>query len=41
MKYVLGSMEFYLAYALRRKIPLTLDTGHFHPITAAQMDQGP
>lgn len=29
--YVVGSMEFYLAYALRQKILLTLDTGHFHP----------
>ena len=29
--YVAGSMEFYLAYALSRKILLTLDTGHFHP----------
>jgi L-rhamnose isomerase len=26
-----GSMEFYLAYALSRKILLTLDSGHFHP----------
>ena len=29
--YVVGSMEFYTAYALRRKILLTLDSGHFHP----------
>ena len=29
--YVVGSMEFYLAYALNRKILLTLDAGHFHP----------
>lgn len=29
--YVAGSMEFYLAYALNRKILLTLDAGHFHP----------
>lgn len=29
--YVVGSMEFYIAYALRRKILLTLDAGHFHP----------
>jgi L-rhamnose isomerase len=29
--YVVGSMEFYLAYALNRKILLTLDSGHFHP----------
>jgi L-rhamnose isomerase len=29
--YVTGSMEFYLAYALTRKILLTLDSGHFHP----------
>jgi L-rhamnose isomerase len=29
--YVTGSMEFYLAYALSRKILLTLDSGHFHP----------
>ncbi len=29
--YVVGSHEFYLAYALSRKILLTLDTGHFHP----------
>ncbi len=29
--YVTGSMEFYTAYALSRKILLTLDSGHFHP----------
>jgi L-rhamnose isomerase len=29
--YVVGSMEFYTAYALTRKILLTLDAGHFHP----------
>lgn len=29
--YVVGSLEFYLAYALSRKILLTLDSGHFHP----------
>lgn len=29
--YVVGSMEFYLSYALSRKILLTLDSGHFHP----------
>lgn len=29
--YVVGSMEFYLAYALSRKVLLTLDAGHFHP----------
>jgi len=29
--YVTGSMEFYLSYALSRKILLTLDSGHFHP----------
>jgi L-rhamnose isomerase len=29
--YVTGSMEFYLAYAVSRKILLTLDSGHFHP----------
>src|SRR5215207_11636090 len=28
--YVVGSMEFYSAYALTRKILLTLDSGHFH-----------
>jgi L-rhamnose isomerase len=29
--YTTGSMEFYLAYAISRKILLTLDSGHFHP----------
>lgn len=29
--YVVGSHEFYLAYALERKIMLTLDSGHYHP----------
>ena len=29
--YVVGSMEFYSAYAITRKILLTLDSGHFHP----------
>ncbi len=29
--YVVGSMEFYSAYSLTRKILLTLDSGHFHP----------
>ena len=29
--YVVGSMEFYSAYALTRKVLLTLDSGHFHP----------
>ena len=29
--YTSGSMEFYLAYAVSRKILLTLDSGHFHP----------
>ena len=29
--YVVGSMEFYSAYALSRKILLTLNSGHFHP----------
>ena len=29
--YVAGSMEFYTAYAVTRKILLTLDSGHFHP----------
>jgi L-rhamnose isomerase len=29
--YVVGSMEFYAAYAMSRKILLTLDSGHFHP----------
>ena len=29
--YTVGSMEFYAAYALSRKILLTLDSGHYHP----------
>jgi L-rhamnose isomerase len=29
--YVTGSMEFYTAYVVTRKILLTLDSGHFHP----------
>jgi L-rhamnose isomerase len=29
--YVVGSMEFYLAYAMEHRILLTLDSGHFHP----------
>lgn len=29
--YVTGSMEFYTAYAVSRRILLTLDSGHFHP----------
>jgi L-rhamnose isomerase len=29
--YVVGSMEFYTAYALTQGILLTLDAGHFHP----------
>ncbi len=29
--YVTGSMEFYTAYAVSRRIWLTLDSGHFHP----------
>ncbi len=29
--YVVGSMEFYSAYAISRKILLTLNSGHFHP----------
>ena len=29
--YVTGSLEFYLAYAVTRKVLLTLDSGHFHP----------
>lgn len=29
--YVVGSMEFYAAYAVSRKLLLTLDSGHFHP----------
>ena len=29
--YVVGSHEFYLAYAVANKVLLTLDTGHYHP----------
>jgi L-rhamnose isomerase len=29
--YVVGSMEFYAAYAVSRRVLLTLDSGHFHP----------
>lgn len=29
--YVVGSHEFYMGYAARRQILLTLDAGHFHP----------
>jgi len=29
--YVVGSHEFYLAYAMEKKTLLCLDTGHFHP----------
>jgi len=29
--YVVGSHEFYLAYALEKQVLLCLDTGHFHP----------
>ncbi|MCC7475571.1 MAG: L-rhamnose isomerase [Pirellulales bacterium] len=29
--YVVGSIEFYLGYAVRNKKLLCLDTGHFHP----------
>jgi L-rhamnose isomerase len=29
--YVTGSLEFYLAYAVRHNILLTLDAGHYHP----------
>jgi L-rhamnose isomerase len=29
--YVVGSMEFYTAYAITRGVLLTLDAGHFHP----------
>ncbi|MDR0395901.1 MAG: L-rhamnose isomerase [Oscillospiraceae bacterium] len=32
--YVPGSHEFYMGYALTRKIMLTLDAGHFHPTEA-------
>jgi L-rhamnose isomerase len=29
--YTTGSLEFYIGYAITRKILLTLDAGHFHP----------
>jgi L-rhamnose isomerase len=29
--YVVGSHEFYMGYAMRKQILLTLDAGHFHP----------
>jgi L-rhamnose isomerase len=29
--YTVGSHEFYLAYATRKKLMLCLDTGHYHP----------
>lgn len=29
--FVTGSHEFYLAYALTRKVMLTMDAGHYHP----------
>jgi len=29
--YVVGSYDFYLSYALKNNLYLTLDTGHFHP----------
>ncbi len=29
--YVVGSHEFYLGYAIQKKVLLTLDAGHFHP----------
>ncbi|HEX8913945.1 MAG TPA: L-rhamnose isomerase [Humisphaera sp.] len=29
--YVVGSHEFYLAYAIKRRVLLTLDSGHYHP----------
>jgi len=29
--YVVGSHEFYLGYAITRRVLLTLDSGHFHP----------
>ena len=29
--YVVGSHEFYLGYAVSRKVLLTLDAGHYHP----------
>ena len=33
--YNTGSLEFYMAYAMSRKIGLTLDTGHFHQTETA------
>jgi len=29
--YTVGSHEFYLSYAVKNKMALTLDTGHYHP----------
>jgi L-rhamnose isomerase len=29
--FVVGSNEFYLAYALSRKMMVTMDMGHYHP----------
>ena len=29
--YTVGSHEFYMGYAMKNKLALTLDTGHFHP----------
>src|SRR5262249_50645560 len=29
--YVVGSHEFYLGYAVARKMMMTLDAGHYHP----------
>lgn len=29
--YVVGSHEFYLSYAMSRKVALTMDAGHYHP----------
>ncbi len=29
--YVVGSLDFYLSYAIAKRVMLTLDTGHFHP----------
>jgi L-rhamnose isomerase len=29
--YTVGSHEFYMAYAMKRGLPLCLDAGHFHP----------
>jgi L-rhamnose isomerase len=29
--YTTGSLEFYIGYAITRKVLLTLDAGHFHP----------